>query len=312
MILQFVKDRVVSRAAKAAGMLLAFSMVAAGAGAQVPTRTLLSLAPTGSGATLTARVADVSGNPAEGGIVSFETAQGSVGSAVVENGTATLTVDKLPQSARTITAAYSGNAVLEASAASSTATPQQSQLPDFSLTANPTSVNVTAGQYANITITVTPENGFNDMVSLSCSQVPSGATCTFSPTTLTPLTTAPVTSTLQIQTQGASGKAAFLPRRGSRAALAIAMPGILALAGLGALRRRPGVAGLRVFGFAALLAAGGVALGGCSERYGYLNHPPSGNPGLAAGTYTILVSGNATVSGTSVTVHSVNLTLTVK
>ena len=72
------------------------------------------------------------------------------------------------------------------------------------------------------------------------------------------------------------------------------------------------MAGLRVFGLVIVLGACVLALGGCSERYGYLNHPPSGNPGLGAGTYTITVSGNASISGTSVVVHTLNITLTVK
>jgi hypothetical protein len=311
MSLQLLRDGIGFRAVKAAGVLLAVWMVAAGAGAQVPTRTHVSVAAAGKGATFTATVADVAGNPATSGTVSFETAQGSVGSAAVENGTATLTVGKLPQGTRSITATYSGSEALAASAALAAANADQSTLPDFSLTANPTSVTVMPGQYANITVTVTPENGFNDMVTLSCSGVPAYAACVFSPTTLTPLTTASVSSTLQITTQGASGTAASLGRPGSTLAFAIVLPGVLALAGLGGLRKRSGAA-FRVLGMAAILVASGLALGGCSARYGYLNHPPSGNPGLGAGTYTITVSGNATISGTSVTVHSLNVTLTVK
>ena len=311
MNLQLVRDGIGSRAAKAAGVLLTVWMAASLAGAQVATQIHLAISPAGKGATVTAAVADVAGNPAQQGTVSFETAQGSVGSAVVENGTATLKVDKLPEGTRSVTAAYSGAEGLAASAVSAAASAAASSLPDFALTANPTSASVTAGQFAAITVTVTPENGFNDMVTLSCSGVPSGATCVFSPTTLTPLTAAAVSSTLQIQTQAASGKAQ-LKNPGSTVAFAIAAPGIFALAGIGAMRKRPGMAGLRVFGFVALLAAGGLALGGCGSRYGYLNHPPSGNPGLGAGTYTITVSGYASISGTSVTGHSLNLTLTVK
>ncbi|MBV8113850.1 MAG: Ig-like domain repeat protein [Silvibacterium sp.] len=310
MALQYLRDGIGFRAAKGAGVLLAVWMVATGAGAQVATRTHVSVASAEKGATLTAAVADVAGNPAKSGTVSFETAAGSVGSAIVEDGTATLTVDKLPQGTRSVTAAYSGAGALAASAASAAASAATSGLPDFSLTANPASATVAPGQYANITLTVTPENGFSDMVTLSCSGLPAGATCTFSPTTLTPLTSAAVTSTLQIQTQGASGKAARLENRGSTIALAIALPGALALAGLGVLRRRSVIV-LRGFGIVVLLVAG-VGLGGCSSRYGYLNHPPSGNPGLAAGTYTITVSGYASISGTSVTGHSLNVTLTVQ
>ena len=311
MSLQSVRQRTGPRAAKATGILLAVWMVVAGAGAQLATRTHVSVASVDKGSTLTATVADVAGNPAKSGAVSFETAKGSVGSAAVVDGTATLTVDKLPQGTRSLTAAYSGAEGLAASAASTAASPQASELPDFGLTANPSSVSVTAGQYANVSVTVSPENGFNDMVTLSCSDVPAAATCTFSPMALTPQRGAAVTSTLQIQTHAASGTSSRL-EPGSTVAFAIVLPGIFALAGLGALRRKTGFAGLRVLGVAALLVSGVMALGGCSARYGYLNHPPSGNPGLAAGTYTIVVSGNATISGTSVVVHSLNVTLTVK
>ncbi|HEX3472107.1 MAG TPA: Ig-like domain-containing protein [Silvibacterium sp.] len=289
---------------------------ALGAWAQVATRTHLSVASDGHGTTFTAKVGDVAGNPATSGTVSFETAKGSLGSAFVENGAATLTLDKLPQGTQTVTAAYSGSEgyAASASAVSANADAASGSLPDFTLTASPTSISLSPGAFANISATVTPENGFNDMVTLSCSGVPAGATCTFSPTTLTPLTTVPVSSTLQILTQAPSGTSAKLMKTAtaSHTAYAIVLPGILALAGLGALRKRSGIASLRVLGFLALLTASGLGLGACSQRYGYLNHPPSGNPGIAAGTYTITVSGNASLNGTSVVVHSLNVTLTVK
>ena len=310
MSLQLLRHGIGSRAAKAAGFLLAAWMVALSAGAQVATRTQLSVAPLGQGATFTAKVADVAGNPATDGSVSFETAKGSLGSAFVDKGVATLTVDKLPQGTRSVTASYSGSAGYAASAVGAPAAAGATSLPDFSLTANPTSLSLTPGQYGTITLTVTPENGFNDMVTLSCSGVPSGATCLLSPTILTPLTPAAVSSTLQIQTQGASGTAKVEKTR-STVAYAIVLPGMLALVGVGALRKRPG-AGLRVIGFVALLAASSLGLGACSARYGYLNHPPSGNPGIAAGTYTITISGYASISGTSVTGHSLTVTMTVK
>lgn len=312
MSLQFLRHGIGSRAAKAAGFLLAAWMVAVSAGAQVATRTQLSVAPVGQGATFTAKIADVAGNPATDGSVSFETAKGSLGSAFVDKGVATLTVEKLPQGTRSVTASYSGSAGYAASAAGAPAAAgATSGLPDFALTANPTSLTLTPGQFGTITLTVTPENGFNDMVTLSCAGVPAQATCLLSPTVLTPLTSAAVSSTLQIQTQGASGTAKVEKTR-STVAYAIVLPGMLALVGIGALRSRSVPGGLRVLGIVALLAASSLGLGACSARYGYLNHPPSGNPGVAAGTYTITVSGYASISGTSVTGHSLNVTLTVK
>ncbi|HZD47200.1 MAG TPA: Ig-like domain-containing protein [Silvibacterium sp.] len=312
MSLQFVRHCIGTRAAKVAGFLLAAWMVTAGAGAQVATRTHLSINQAGAGATFTAQVADVAGDPAMDGTVSFETAKGSLGSAFVKNGTATLTTDKLPQGTRTVTAAYSGSAVLETSSAAASAAEAASTLPDFALTADPTALSLNPGQSGNVTVTVTPENGFNDMVTLSCSGVPATSQCIFSPATITPLTASAVTSTLQIVTQAASGKSATLTKSTSAIAFAIALPGAFALLGLGAFRKRPGIAALRVGGLLAILIASGLAMSGCSERYGYLNHPPSGNPGTFPGTYTITVSGYASLSGTSVVGHSLNVTLTVK
>ena len=315
MNLRLLRHGIGTRAAsKAAGYLLGVWMVGAGLGAwaQVATRTHVSMAPEARGTTFTAKVGDIAGNPANSGTVSFETAKGSLGSAFVENGAATLTVDKLPQGTRTVTATYSGSDGFAASSSGLSISADAGTLPDFALTGSPTTVSVSPGDFANITVTVTPENGFNDTVTLSCSGVPATAKCVFSPATVTPLANQAVTSTLQIQTQAASGKGNTLVRSPSSIAYAILLPGVFALAGLGALRRRSGIATLRVLGFVALLIAGGLGLGGCSERYGYLNHPPSGNPGTFPGTYTITVSGYATLNGTSVVGHTLDVTLTVK
>ena len=312
MSLQFLKYGIGTRAVKAAGWVLAVLTMAAVASAQVATRTHLAVSSEGRQATLTAKVADVAGNPASDGTVSFETAKGSVGSAFVENGSATLQLDKLPKDTRTVTAVYSGSEGYAASAASASADPDASTLPDFDLTASPTTLNLSPGQFGTVLVTVTPQNGFNDMVTLSCANVPAAAKCVFSPTTITPLTTSAASSTLQIQTQAASGTSTMLGKPPSTVALAIVLPGILALVGLGTLRKRSGIGALRVIGLLALLTASGLGLGACSARYGYLNHPPSGNPGTAAGTYTITLSGYASINGTSVTGHSLNVTMTVK
>jgi hypothetical protein len=58
--------------------------------------------------------------------------------------------------------------------------------PDFSLTASPATFAVTAGQSGTTTVTVTPTHGFNSAVSFSCSGLPTGASCSFSPATVTP------------------------------------------------------------------------------------------------------------------------------
>jgi hypothetical protein len=307
---------------RAAGLALAALMISTGASAwgQAATRTQLSASRDAQGGAaqtvFTAKVAEVSGEPVSTGTVSFEAAKGSIGSAVVENGVATLRVDKLPRGTSSVTAVYQGGTSFATSSGSAQANADgTSTLPDFSVIANPTSVTLSPGAYGTITISITPENGFSEMVTLSCSGNPSTSTCVFSPTTLIPTNGAVATSVLQIQTQAASGTNnaelnpdALSGRR--HVAYALVLPGMLALVGLGALRRRSGLAGLRVLGFVALLTASSLGLSSCAARYNYLHKPPAANPGIQAGTYPITIAAYAT-NGTSVTSHTLSVTLTV-
>jgi hypothetical protein len=58
---------------------------------------------------------------------------------------------------------------------------------DFSVSATPTSASVKHGQSAKFTVSVAPLGGaFGPAVALGCSGLPSGASCSFSPSSLTP------------------------------------------------------------------------------------------------------------------------------
>ena len=278
--------------------------------AQVTTHTQLSSAASDHGVTFTANVSDSVGNAATDGVVTFKNAQGaSLGSAFVKDGEATLTLDQ--QLSGQVYAVYGGSSGFRASTVQAQVTGDAaSSLPDFSITANPTSLNLSPGQYGTVVLTITPINGFNSMVTLSCSSPPAASACIFSPTTATPVNGNPVTSSLQITTQGSSGAKLVWPGH-ERTAYAIVLPGLLALAGLGALRKRSGLNGLSVLGLAVLLAASTVGLSACSQRYSYLNHPPTPNPGIAAGSYTITVAAYSN-NGAAVTSHTLNIALTVK
>ncbi|HTZ89151.1 MAG TPA: hypothetical protein VMA71_02345 [Alloacidobacterium sp.] len=315
MILQLLRH-VIGRPTLRRVASLAFIVSILGiAQAQVATHTLLTSAASDHGVTLTALVSDIAGNPATDGTVSFENAQGaSFGSTFVKDGEAALSLDQHPVGI--IYAVYSGSSSFRSSTAqvqvSSDATGNASStLPDFSITANPTSLTLNPGQYGTVNLTITPLNGFNDMVTLSCSGNPAGSACAFSPTTLTPLNGQPVTSLLQVTTQGTSGTGLLLPNRPSHIAFAIVLPGLLTLAGLGAIRRRSGLNALRVLGIAALLVAGSLGLSACSQRYDYLNHPPEPNSGLGAGNYTVTVAAYSN-NGSSVTSHTLTIALIVK
>ena len=64
-------------------------------------------------------------------------------------------------------------------------------------------------------------------------------------------------------------------------------------------------------GLLVLLAAGGIGLGACSQRYHYYHRPPAGNPGTPVGAYTVVISG-ITGAGSNLATGTVNVTLTVK
>jgi hypothetical protein len=71
--------------------------------------------------------------------------------------------------------------------------------PSFSVAVSPASLAVAAGTSGTTTVLVTPQNGFAAETSLTCSGLPSWASCTFSPATVTPSGSV-ATSTLTITT----------------------------------------------------------------------------------------------------------------
>lgn len=170
---------------------------------------------------------------------------------------------------------------------------------DFSLSADPTSRTVTPGQATTYTLSVTPAGGFNQAVSLSCTGAPSRATCTFSPTSVTPDGTNAKTATVNVTTTAPSSVAPrlqpTLPPTGRHERLFLLF-GLLAMLATAAMTARRRV----WIGFAATLllvvlwtACGGGGGGG-------------GNPGTPKGTYTLTLT--ATSEGVSRTT-TVSLTV---
>ena len=74
--------------------------------------------------------------------------------------------------------------------------------PDFTISSSVSSLSVFAGQTGTATITVTPINNFTGAVGFTCTGLPTGSTCSFSPTDVTP-SGAAVTTTATV-TAGAS------------------------------------------------------------------------------------------------------------
>lgn len=66
--------------------------------------------------------------------------------------------------------------------------PTTAEVPsDFTVAASPGAITVVAGQSGTAAVTVSPQPGLTSTISFSCSSgLPAGATCSFSPATVTP------------------------------------------------------------------------------------------------------------------------------
>jgi Chitobiase/beta-hexosaminidase C-terminal domain len=84
--------------------------------------------------------------------------------------------------------------------------------PTIALTLSPTTLTLARGQQGTVSITVTPQNGFNGVVTFSCSGIPRGATCSFNPATVTPTgSTATTTLTIAAGTSMATAQDHSIP-----------------------------------------------------------------------------------------------------
>lgn len=176
----------------------------------VDTTTTLTASPTtataGDAVTLTAIVKPSSGSAVPTGTVAFVDGSTNLGSSALDNtGTATLSTSSLAAGSHSITASYSGDSADNASTSSAvTVTINQATPSGFTLALSPSSGSIASGGSATTTATITPSGGFSQSVSFSCSGLPANATCSFSPTAVTPGSAA-VTSTMTISTGVQSG-----------------------------------------------------------------------------------------------------------
>jgi N-acetylneuraminic acid mutarotase len=82
----------------------------------------------------------------------------------------------------------------------------------FTLGASPASLTVTSGSQGSVNLTVTPQNGFNSMVSFACNGLQAGQSCSFSPATVKPSGAAASTQlTLSASAQSSALRPAYHP-----------------------------------------------------------------------------------------------------
>ena len=167
---------------------------------------------------------------------------------------------------------------------------------DFSIGAATSTLSVAAGASATVTLSVTPTNGFNAAVTFACSGLPSEATCSFSPASVTPSGSA-ASTTMTITTTGATTQSSIASPW--ETSLAVAM-----LLGPALYRRR------RTLGWFVLVAAACLALGMTGCGGGSSSKTPT-NPGTPAGTSTVTVTASSGTGAGAVT-HTATITLTVQ
>ncbi len=211
-----------------------------------------------------------------------------VPSATGVNSTATCTTSALPVGTDAVTVSYGGDLDFQpttsATAFNQTITPLVA--PSFSLAATPNPVSVGVGYDAVLTVTVTPQNGFSEGVSLACGALPSEATCIFTSAAVAP---GGGTSTLFVQTTSPHGCGTSQPyfvggNGGGPGLVPLALP---ALAGLIAIfipgKRR----WLRAL-LAVSVTAGFLSIAGCGNCT---------DLGTRPATYTFQVIGTSTTTG---------------
>lgn len=151
-----------------------------------------------------------------------------------------------------------------------TAGPQTGSTGDFTFQSSASTLSVASGQSGSLMLTLTGSNGFNGAVTFSCTGLPTGDACTFTPATLTLSGTTASTVSVAIATAAASSPTPTSPYMAAApkpptmhpgTALAILSPlGLFAFAGV---RRRSNT--LRGILGALTLALAFVAFTGCSS-----------------------------------------------
>ena len=254
--------------------------------------------------TLTAGVSSNSGSGTPTGAVAFYlNGTTLVGTAMLSKGSASLSYnpDRLKAGANTFTAAYGGDVNFINSKSSAFMVTVQ----DFTVTlpSNPTTVIVSApGDKGTTMLTITPEFGFSQAVSFSCTGLPSETTC--SAGSVTP-NGGPVMTTLTIVTSAPSARL-WPESRGSGLFYALLIPGLLGVTLLSSKDREGRLRRTHLLALTAGVVWVALWVPACG---GGASTSPPPDPGTPVGTTTISV---VAAGGGGAPSHSVQIPLMVK
>ena len=266
----------------------------------VPTTTTTMMASvnpaiSGQPVTFTATVSPApTGSPL--GMVSFFNGTTLLGSGNVNSsGIATFSATTLPSGANTITAVYSGNPGFGTSTSSALT---ETVTPAYNVTAPSTTFTVAQGGSVNVNVNVPPLGGaFKNVVTMSASGLPAGATATFNPPTVTPgAAGAPTVLTIQFLSVTTASLPAHQQPRPPFAPISAAVALCCIAFGY---RRSTRVIFRRALVIVSFFLVGAF-LSACNGGF-------ASRPGTLPGSYTV------TITGTSGSLHpSTTITLTVQ
>ncbi len=321
--------------------LLALALLPASAQAQqIATHTSLTVETSErSGhtqATATVAVISADGLPASGA-VKIEDGDRELAEATLNADGEATPVLPLAGGDHALRAVYAGDAThLTSASATSNVSGQTSATPNFALTLAPVPpstlpLTLTPGQAGTIAVTVVPEDNAAltapMFVNLSCSSLPSEASCAFTPATVeilpttpascptgSPASACPPVSSMLLQTQEQVATLVAPPAHtgiGSKpVAWAILLPGIIGLGGLAwGARKRRWLHRLALVALVGLVTALGMTA--CKPLYNYYQHGPVHPLPTPPGTYTITITGQSSNGVTAIT-NNTTLVLTVQ
>lgn len=230
------------------------------------------------------------------GTVTFMDGSTSLGTATLDGyGVAKLTTSGLAGGTHSITANYSGDAIFRAASATFS-----QAISDYAVQSVTPSISIQVGQSGTATFAVTPQGGFNQSISFSCAGLPSGASCSFAPATVTPNGTDLVTDTMTVSTNGSTTDTthrATYRRLNWFTASGFGLAGILILLPVASRKRRA-----RLVSLAGLVLM--LGLWGCGGRTSTPSPTPT-NP--MDGTYSVTVTATSPGGPT----HSASLSVTI-
>ena len=239
------------------------------------------------------------------GTVTFLANGSPLGSANLSSGVATYQATFATANTYSVTAQYSGDST---NAPSTSAAVSITVAANFSPSTGTGSQTVPPGSAASYKLTFTPEGGYKGTLDLSCTGLPSEASCSFNPATLSFTTSASQTSTLSISTTAPTSALAPPPSSGQPLRTPLALAGLIGLLfGISRLRR-VGVR-FRLFLSLLFLALVPALATGCGGGGGNSGGGGGGNSGTPAGTYTVTVHA---VDSANNLQHTLTVTLVVQ